>query len=186
MKPLIIPKKMVRGLDVAPSTISPESPACEKRDISKEETPSLDELIRKVGNLRQKIDTALTSASVVNLSDRHTNKAEGVDPMATAGSARKDLIIRSLQEKQIKDEAEQLRLEVARLIASRKPGGQVEADFCKFPSPQLSKALQEDLSDYKVVGRITMNGNSDEVRIKTVPIIVGPQDLRRIHQKVLS
>ena len=186
MKPLIIPKKMVRGLDVAPSTISPESPACEKRDISKEETPSLDELIRKVGNLRQKIDTALTSASVVKLSDRHTNKAEGVDPMATAGSARKDLIIRSLQEKQIKDEAEQLRLEVARLIASRKPGGQVEADFCKFPSPQLSKALQEDLSDYKVVGRITMNGNSDEVRIKTVPIIVGPQDLRRIHQKVLS
>ena len=106
--------------------------------------------------------------------------------MATAGSARKDLIIRSLQEKQIKDEAEQLRLEVARLIASRKPGGLVEADFCKFPSPQLSKALQEDLSDYKVVGRITMNGNSDEVRIKTVPIIVGPQDLRRIHQKVLS
>merc|ERR1719273_2713202 len=187
MKPLIIPKKMVRGLDVAPSTISPESPACEKRDISKEETPSLDELIRKVGNLRHKIDTALVSATVIDLSSKQpNNRTEGVDLMSTAGSARKDLIIKALREKQLKDETEQLRLEVARLIASRKPGGQVDADFCKFPTPQLSRALKEDLSDYKVVGRITMNGNSDEVRIKTVPIIVGPQDLRRIHQKVLS
>ena len=187
MKPLVVPKKLVRGIDLVAPTLSPESPACEKRDISKEETPSLDELIRKVGNLRKKIDTALISASVIDLSNKNsTTRAEGVDLMSIAGSARKDLIIKSLQEKQIKDEAEQLRLEVTRLIASRKPGGQVEADFCKFPTPQLSRALNEDLMDYKVVGRITVNGNNNEVKIRTVPVIVGPRDLRQIHQKVLS
>ena len=187
MKPLIVPRKLVRGVDIGTSTVSPESPASEKRDISKEETPSLDELIRKVGNLRQKIDTALVSASVIDLSNKHNKRADGVDLMATAGSARKDLILKSLRDKQIKDEFEQLRLEVARLIASRKPGGQVEADFCKFPTPQLSRALNEDLKDYKVVGRIRVDGNiSDQVKIKTVPIIVGPKDLRQIHQKILS
>ena len=117
--------------------------------------------------------------------DKNEDETNFLDNMRHIQKHRRGRAMRRLV-KQIKDEAEQLRIEVARLIASRKPGGQVEADFCKFPSPQLSKALQEDLSDYKVVGRITMNGNSDEVRIKTVPIIVGPQDLRRIHQKVLS
>ena len=187
MTPLVIPKKLVRGVETVPLTVTPESPACEKRDISKEETPSLDELIRKVGNLRQKIDTALVSASVVDLSNKNPKgQDKGIDLMATAGSARKDLIIKSLREKQLKDETEQLRLEVARLIASRKPGGQVDADFCKFPTPQLSRALNEDLSDYKVVGRITVNGNTDDVKIKTVPIIVGPTDLKEIHNKIMS
>ena len=187
MTPLVVPKKLVRGVDIAPSAMSPESPACEKRDISKEETPSLDELIRKVGNLRQKIDTALVSASVVDLSSKQAkNRDKGIDLMATAGSSRKDLIIKALREKQLKDEFEQLRIESARLIASRKPGGQVDADFCKFPTPQLSRALIEDLSDYKVVGRITVNGSCDEVKIKTVPIIVGPSDLKQIHNRILS
>ena len=117
---------------------------------------------------------------------QNNSRVQGVDLMSTAGSARKDLIIKALREKQLKDETEQLRLEVAGLIASRKPGGQVEADFCKFPTPQLSRALNEELKDYKVVGRITVNGNSDEVRIKKVPIIIGPKDLKQIHQKILS
>ena len=187
MTPLVIPKTLVRGVDTTSVNVTPESPACEKRDISKEETPSLDELIRKVGNLRQKIDTALVSASVVDLSKKNKKLPDkGIDLMTTAGSARKDLIIKALREKQLKDETEQLRLEIARLIASRKPGGQVDADFCKFPTPQLSRALNEDLSDYKVVGRITVNGNCDEVKIKTVPIIVGPADLKQIHNKIMS
>jgi len=188
MKPLIVPKKLVRGLDFGPTTVSPESPASEKRDISKEETPNLDELIRKVGNLRHKIDTALVSASVIDLSNRHKNKRQdGIDIMATAGAPRKDLVIKYLRDKQIRDEAEQLRLEVARLIASRKPGGQVDADFCKFPSPQLGKALNEDLKDYKIVGRIRVGGGiEDNAKIKTVPLIVGPKDLKQIHQKVLE
>jgi dynactin 1 len=187
MKPLIVPKKLVRGIDIVPSVVSPESPACEKRDISKEETPSLDELIRKVGNLRHRIDTALVSVTVPDLSNRRNNsRVQGIDLMSTAGSARKDLVIKSLREKQLKDETEQLRLEVAGLIASRKPGGQVDADFCKFPTPQMSRALNEELKDYKVVGRITVNGNSDEVRIKTIPIIIGPKDLKQIHQRILS
>jgi len=129
----------------------------------------------------------LVSASVVDLSKKNQKLPDkGIDLMTTAGSARKDLIIKALREKQLKDETEQLRLEIARLIASRKPGGQVDADFCKFPTPQLSRALKEDLSDYKVVGRITVNGNCDDVKIKTVPIIVGPGDLKEIHNKIMS
>ena len=196
MKPLIVPKKLVRGISAnvranEGQVVSPESPASEKRDISKEDTPSLDELIRKVGNLRQKIDTALVSVNVIDLSDK-SNKSvikqrkEDVDLMSLAGSGRKDLVLKQLREKQLKDEAEQLRLEVVRLLASRKPGGLVDADFCKFPSPQVSKALMENLEDYTVVGRIRLKGDMNNIDIKTVPLIVGPKDLKQIHQKVMA
>merc|ERR1712141_108505 len=39
MTPLVIPKTLVRGVDTTSVNVTPESPACEKRDISKEETP---------------------------------------------------------------------------------------------------------------------------------------------------
>jgi hypothetical protein len=39
-----------------------------------------------------------------------------------------------LRDKKLEQETDRLRLEVVRLIASKKPGGQIDSDFCRFPS----------------------------------------------------
>ena len=83
-------------------------------------------------------------------------------------------------QKELHLETDALKLEISRLIAARKPGGQVEADFAHFPTPLMAKAMLE--KDCKVVGRLRISAKP----IKTVPLIVGPQELRHIHQTVLG
>ena len=80
---------------------------------------------------------------------------------------------------ELQKDTEHLRLEVARLLASKKPGGQVEADFAQFPTPLMAKAMQE--KDCTLVGRVKLAAKT----VKTVPLIVGPQELKQIHQTVL-
>ena len=69
-------------------------------------------------------------------------------------------------------------------MASKRVGGEVEADFCKFPSPLLGKSINE--SEYSLVGRIKMpaSDSTAATKLKTVPLIVGPRDLQQIHQKI--
>lgn len=80
--------------------------------------------------------------------------------------------------------------QVAKLRASKLPGGEVQSTFCKFPSPQFGKALNE--GDYTCVGNISLNSGCRKTtkaampEFKTVPLIVGLQDLRVIHQTVMG
>ena len=90
------------------------------------------------------------------------------------------VVNRHVVQKELHLETDALKLEIARLIAARKPGGQVEADFALFPTPLMAKAMLE--KDCKLVGRLRMSSKP----IKTVPLIVGPQELRNIHQSVLG
>jgi hypothetical protein len=85
-----------------------------------------------------------------------------------------------MMQKELHNETNTLRLDIARLIAARKPGGQVEADFAHVPTPLMAKAMLE--KDCKVVGRLKLSSKP----IKTVPLIVGPQELLHIHQTVLG
>ena len=81
---------------------------------------------------------------------------------------------------------------VAKLRASKRPGGEVQTSFCKFPSPQFGKAFSE--KDYTCVGNISLNSSCGAKKtttttmpeIKTIPLIVGLQDLRVIHQTVMG
>merc|ERR1711974_322097 len=94
---------------------------------------------------------------------------------------RKDLVVRAVRDKSLREESERLRLDVARFMASKRVGGEVEADFCKFPSPLLGKSINE--SQYSLVGRIKMPASDPAAtKLKTVPLIVGPRDLKQIHE----
>ena len=172
MKPITVPQRLTLP-----------SPT-EKRDASKEDTPTLEDLNRRLGSLKQRVDSALASANVIDLSDKSKQQKQVADVSGNfADTARKDLITQAIRDKSLKVESEKLRLEVARFLASRRPGGEVEADFCKFPSPQLSRSINE--KDYALVGRIKLSAGHESVGLKTVPLIVGPKDLHMIHQKVL-
>lgn len=136
---------------------------------------------------------ALTSTKVVDLTARSKSTKEQVDMIVASGGdtvdydgcggGRKDLIARAVRDKGLKAEAERLRLDVARFVASKRLGGEVEADFCKFPSIQMGKAIQE--KDYSLVGRVRLAQAAADSQLKTVPLIVGPKDLNQIHQKIL-
>ncbi len=101
----------------------------EKRDISKEETPSIDDISKRVLQLRQKVVEALLSKDVVDLS-KMKNRSD-----ISAGENVDHFVGDILREKKFEQESDRLRMEVVRLIASRKPGGQIDSDFCRFPSP---------------------------------------------------
>jgi hypothetical protein len=68
LKPLTAPKKLVRRDAEAVGLSTPEM--SEKRDISKEETASIDDVSKRVVQLRQKIGEALVSKDIVDLSSR--------------------------------------------------------------------------------------------------------------------
>ncbi len=109
------------------------------------------------------------------------------------------LMAQTLRSKKLEIEGEKLKMEIVRLIAARKPGGQIEADFCKFPSKgrkktyikkhkfnipnsiDLARALSE--RDYQVIGRIRIG---QQPQFKKVPLLVGTKDLHLIHQKVIG
>jgi len=135
LKPLNGPKRLVRPEAEAVGLLTPEM--SEKRDISKEESASIDDVTKRVAHLRQKIGEALVSKAVVDLS----NKNRATLPDADAGGAELSTVDQFslagqiLRDKKLEQETEKLRMEVVRLMASRKPGGQVDSDLCRFPSP---------------------------------------------------
>ena len=87
---------------------------------------------------------------------------------------------KSWLERELQQETEVLKNDIARLAWSKKPGGHVQADFREFPTPLMTKAMHE--KDYQIVGRVKLVPNP----VKTVPLIIGPKDLRQIHQTVIG
>ena len=165
MKPIRVPTKIQEI----------QSPNGEKKDVSKEDVTTVDDLAKKVNNLRNRINSAMTSKNVVDLSQpmvKPTTEIPAFTPM-TKNVDEKMLAF------ELQKDTEHLRLEVARLLASKKPGGQVEADFAQFPTPLMAKAMLE--KDCTLVGRVKLAAKT----VKTVPLIVGPQELKQIHQTVL-
>lgn len=167
MKPIVVPSA---------SRIEIKSPTQEKKDMSKEDVASLDDLSKRLTGLRNKINKAMTSKNVVDLHQPSTIDSTEIPAFVPTSK----VVNRHVVQKELHLETDALKLEIARLIAARKPGGQVEADFAIFPTPLMAKAMLE--KDCKVVGRLRMSSKP----IKTVPLIVGPQELRNIHQSVLG
>lgn len=158
LKPLTVPKLFM--------------PAQEKCDDSKDDIPEIAALMKRAEKLRSEVNSALTTPKVINLSNRHAVPDAEIMALMLAQRAK--------QEK-LKQEAEQLQLDVARLRAAKKFGGQVKADWTDFPSNQFSKALREG-DHYAVVGKIRLPSEKTE----TVPVLVGFEELRKIHKTVLA
>ena len=134
LKPLSAPKRLVRHPEAESVGLStPEM--SEKRDISKEETPSIDDVSKRVSQLRQKIGEALVSTDVVELSNKHRARVDASGDIEHPYFDQFSSFGQILRDKKLEQETDRLRMEVVRLIASRKPGGQIDSDFCRFPSP---------------------------------------------------
>ena len=165
MKPIIVPKK-----DFV------QSPTHEKKDASKDDQVDARDLSKRLNVLKEKLNKALMdSASVTDLSQplKVDTEIPGFTP--TTKHVNKPWVERELQK-----ETELLKEDISNLIWSRKPGGKIQADFREFPTPLMSKAMLE--KDFQVVGRVKLAPQP----IKTVPLIIGPQDLRQIHQTVIG
>ena len=171
MKPIVVPTK---------TNLEVQSPQSEKKDLSKEDLNSVDDLAKKVSNLRNRINVAITSKSVPDFSSRQvpTKIESSPENLAFTPTTSKPMEPQMLAY-QLQKDTEHLRLEVARLLASKRPGGQVDADFAQFPTPLMAKAMLE--KDCKIVGRVKLTSKT----VKTVPLIVGPSELKQIHQTVL-
>ena len=131
LKPLNGPKRLVRQETEAVGLSTPEM--SEKRDISKEESPSVDNISKRVLQLRQEIARALVSKDVVDLSHKNRERVTTDDELPSVDQF--SLVGHILRDKKLGLDTEKLRMEVVRLLASKKPGGLVDADFCRFPSP---------------------------------------------------
>jgi hypothetical protein len=176
MKPLRIPRRTTIS-----DTDTKEGE--EKQDKSKDESEILD-LMRRANHLKSAINNNLVSASSVTVDLKKKTCSQ---------DAACSLLSRRSRQTRLAEEASRLQLEVARLKASRVPGGEVSADLCNFPSPLFGRAVNE--SEYTVVGKVRLpvmmqTGGGDSGYGATagtrVPLIVGLGDLQHIHQTVMG
>ncbi len=184
MKPLRLPK---RSLAAAAAAATPSGD--EKQDLSKEaesvaaaaaganSSAEVIELMKRANHLKTALDNALLSSSSVPVDLKKRTCSE---------EAAAALLTRRTKQRLLEEEAARLQLEVARLKAARVPGGQVQADICTFPSPQFGKALNEN--DYNLVCklRLPVGPKGDAVAGSRVPLVVGLEELQRIHQTVMG
>ena len=59
---------------------------------------------------------------------------------------------KSWRDRELKQETEVLKEDIAKLMWSKKPGGKIQSDFREFPTPLMAKAMLE--KDCQVVGRV--------------------------------
>ena len=162
MKPIVVPKSRLLS-DV------------EKTDGVKEEEGDLVDLERRAERLRAQVATVLTSSKVIDLKKRRPADNEIVA----------NLLNSELQRRNFAREAEQLQLEIARLKASRKIGGEIKADLATFPSTELSRAMAE--KEFATVGKIRLpKSGKGEKDSDHVSLVVGREELKRIHELVMA
>lgn len=178
MKPLTVPKRLV----APPASEDNSSPESEKKDASKEDVPTLDDLSKRVGDLRGRINSALVSADIVDISKAQKSQGPQGD-VVPAFTPHTREVNKALRDRVLKRETDQLKIDIARLLAAKRPGGQVETDFCRFPTPLMSRAIDE--SEYTLVGRVNVSSDKQPL-LKTVPLIIGPKDLQQIHNTVMA
>ncbi len=69
--------------------------------------------------------------------------------------------------------------------ASKKAGGIARADLTSFPSNQFARVAKE--KDLALVGKVRLPASTGKAsEVKTVPLIVGPAELRLIHSTVMG
>ena len=170
LRPIVLPKK---NLYAAPSRESGEEKSDPTKEVESERARDLHALMRRAQALRDEINATLLSPPMVDLGRRSGPDAASL------------LLRRRARQRQLLREAEQLELEVARLKASRRLGGQVETGMASFPSNAFARADAE--KGFDVVGRIRLPGAaSSSAEAMTVPLIVGREELRKIHATVMA
>ncbi len=132
----------------------------------------LTHLQRKAEDLQAQLFNALVSPGVVDLRRRQ--------PLGL--TAETELALRSERQRALLRQADELQLEVARLRAARTPGGSVSTELgAEFPSNVFARAYAE--KELSLVGRLRLPAGSSS---EAVPIVVGPSELRKIHQSLLA
>ncbi|CAB4059694.1 DCTN1 [Lepeophtheirus salmonis] len=180
LKPIILPKKKHHF---------EEEYVEEKKDLSKDDIEnnleqqktitaadnSITDLVKRVKNLRNEVNSALLSPmEVIDLQAK---------PYTCEKTQLLHLAERRIREKKLRRAVEELSLRVAKLTASRYPGGEVSTDLnVTFPSLQMAKVLNE--KGYTKFGRLKIAPQGDSN--KTVPVLLDVQDLKLLHNKVLS
>ena len=125
----------------------------------------------------------MTSNSVVDLKNcKNLQDLESGENPAFVPTSKSEN--RTLAQKQLRQETEDLRCEIARFLAARKPGGLIETELTPFPTPLMARAMLE--SNCKTIGRVRIAPNGNAAKLHTVPLIVGPSELKQIHQTVLA
>lgn len=162
LRPIVLPK-----MNLYAGAVNEEEKADKSKD-DEDAAPDLLELMKRAQKLKAEINRAMLSPVVVDL-----RKRSGPDALSS-------LMQRKNRQTRLLEEAERLQLEVARLKASRRLGGEVESSFATFPSSQFARADAE--KDFQVVGKIRLPAKEAQ----TVPIIVGMGELKKIHASVLA
>ncbi|XP_005089837.1 dynactin subunit 1 isoform X2 [Aplysia californica] len=173
LRPLAIPKKPT-GLSSSTGAVSigdvPET-ASGKADLNK--------LIKKTKDLLQEANNLSACPRVVDI----TSRKPAAPPVTDKAGPMKQLIGRTSQLTSLEKQTQELQVQITTLLAANRTGGQVRTDFSTFPTPQFARMLHEKTSDSVKIGSIRIpvpSGKGD-----VIPISVQPDQLRRIHGKLI-
>jgi len=162
LKPLYVPAKTIK-----------ESSEKEKCDVSKDAVDDVGVLVKKSNKLRAELHNLLSSQMVVDIT---RTKGGG------HASNQQEPLARKLREEVARKEADQLQLEVLKLLSARKPVHRVNSDFGTFASPAFARSLKE--KDYCMFGRVRFPGEVKPTDA-TIPILTDLAGLQEIHTKIM-
>lgn len=105
-----------------PSCKKIPSIAEEKSDLSKDDQPDINQLLKRTNQLMNAINKSMSSAEVVDITKRNGGRTEL-------------LLSQAARHQRLKAEADQLTLDVRKLMAAKKPGGEVCVVYVQVEAP---------------------------------------------------
>uniref|UniRef100_UPI00358E1BB4 dynactin subunit 1 isoform X1 n=2 Tax=Myxine glutinosa TaxID=7769 RepID=UPI00358E1BB4 len=150
-----------------------------KPDSDAQQADSLIILSRKTDKLLESLQHTCVTTRVVDISHRKP----GTFPAVEKGSPANKLLEDTMKLSIMKENVENLKNEVQRLVSSQYPGAQIQSAFTTFPTPVFSKAQEEKWGDPICIGKVSFPCQPGQGKVHRVTLT--RSQLRELHAKLL-
>jgi len=84
-----------------------------------------------------------------------------------------------LKWEQMEREALKLQASVARMAATRQPGGEIKTGSISFPIPELTKAM--NVNEHEKIGQLVLPLIDQTEGKQPIPVLLDMKDIRHLH-----
>ncbi|ELT87630.1 hypothetical protein CAPTEDRAFT_161353 [Capitella teleta] len=176
LPPLVVPRKNV-GLAHNTGHVN----IADTMNASSDGSHNLQKLSKDTSQLLKELYKVSSCPKVVDISRRRS----GVTPVTEKASPMNQLVESTANLNALRKMTTELQVQVTNMLAANLKGGQIRTDFSAFPTPSFAKALHERSADTQCLGRIQLPAKQG-CQGMTIPIHLGPQQLKMVHSRIVS
>uniref|UniRef100_A0A8C4PXL9 Dynactin subunit 1 n=1 Tax=Eptatretus burgeri TaxID=7764 RepID=A0A8C4PXL9_EPTBU len=150
-----------------------------KLESEAQQADSLIILSHKTDKLLESLQHTCVTTRVVDISHRKP----GTVPAVEKGSPANKLLEDTMKLGVMKENVENLKNEVQRLVSSQYPGAQIQSAFTTFPTPAFSKAQEEKWGDPICIGKVSFPCQPGQGKVHRVTLM--RSQFRELHAKLI-